>query len=64
LAFIQNEECKWTSYVYYQNLVFLSYLGHFDHHRLLSGGTSGSFPRAAAAGFGLSPDEVKLAITY
>ena len=64
LAFIQNEECKWTSYVYYQNLVFLSYLGHFHHHRLLSEGTSRSFPKAAAAGFGLSPDEVKLAITY
>lgn len=32
LTFIQNEECEWTSYVYYQNLVFLSYLGHFHHH--------------------------------
>ena len=64
LAFIQNEECKWTSYVHYGILIFLSYLGRFHHHRLLSGGTSRSFPKAPTTGFGLSPDEVKLAITY
>lgn len=51
------KECKWTSYVYYQNLVFLSYL---DTSIIILSEGQGSFPRAPAAGFGLSPDEVAL----
>lgn len=32
LAFTQNEEYKWTLYVYYQNLIFLHDFGPFRRH--------------------------------